>query len=100
MLGGNRGTSEIVSWTGSFTARWQLFVVNLRRSYAPEVKVLTSLDGNFEEAAWMTWAPDISSHEPSFEETIMLAAPVAAKSSESSDARGQALGLLWMLREP
>ena len=98
MLGGNRGTSEIVSWTGSFTARRQLFVVNLRRSYAAEVKVLTSLDGKFEEAAWMTWAPDISGHEPSFEETIMLAA--AAKSSESSDARGQALGLLWMLREP
>ena len=72
MLGGNCGTSEIVSWTGSFTARRQLFVVNLRRSYAAEVKVLMSLDGNFEEAAWMTWmAPDISGHEPSFEETIM-----------------------------
>ena len=52
--------------------------MNLRWSYAPaEVKVLTTLDGgNFEEAAG--WR-QIARSEPSFEETIMFAAPVAAK---------------------
>ncbi|CAL1134719.1 unnamed protein product [Cladocopium goreaui] len=62
----------------SFTARRHLLGVNLRWSYAPaEVKVLTSLDGgNFEEAAG--WR-QIARSEPSFEETIMFAAPVAAK---------------------
>eukprot|EP00435_Cladocopium_sp_Y103_P046845 s308_g13.t1 len=59
-------------------------MVNPRRSYAAEVKVLTSLDGNFEEAAWMTWmAPDMSGNEPSFEETIMFAAPVFKTTHES-----------------
>ena len=70
--------AKLFSWTGSFTARRHLLGVNLHWSYAPaEVKVLTSLDGgNFEEAAG--WR-QIAHSEPSFEETIMFAAPVAAK---------------------
>ena len=52
--------------------------MNLHWSYAPaEVKVLTSVDGgNFEEGA--QWR-QISRSEPSFEESIMFPAPVAAK---------------------
>ena len=72
------GPGEIVSWTGYFPSRRELLGLNLRWSYAPaEVKVLTSVDGgNFEEAA--QWH-QISRSEPSFEESIMFPAPVAAK---------------------
>ena len=68
----------MVSWTGYFASRRELVGLNLHWSYAPaEVKVLTSVDGgNFEEAA--QWR-QISRSEPSFEESIMFPAPVAAK---------------------
>ena len=49
-------SSEVVSWTGSFTSRRPLLGLNLHWSYAPaEVKVLTSADGgNYEEATgWL-----------------------------------------------
>ena len=69
---------DVVSWTGEFNSRRQISGVQLRWSYAPaEVKVLTSADGgNFEEAA--AWRR-IARAEPSFEETVMFARPVAAK---------------------
>ena len=66
-----------MSWTGSFASRRKLLGLSLHWSYAPaEVKVLASSDGgNFEEAAG--WRK-ISRSEPSFEESIMFSAPVAA----------------------
>ena len=72
------GRGEIVSRTGNFASRRELVGLNLHWSYAPaEVKLLTSTDGgNFEEAA--QWR-QISRCEPSFEESIRFAAPVAAK---------------------
>ena len=72
-------SSEVVSWTGSFTSRRPLLGLNLHWSYAPaEVKVLTSADGgNYEEATgWRR----ISRSEPSFEETVMFAGPITASS--------------------
>lgn len=74
----NHGPSEVVSWTGSFTARRPVLGVNLHWSYAPaEVKVLYSVDGgNFEDA--VGWRRTARS-EPSFEETVMFPAPVSAK---------------------
>ena len=73
----NHAPGEVVSWTGSFSSRRKLLGLSLHWSYAPaEVKVLTSADGgNFEEAAG--WRK-ISRSEPSFEESIMFAAPLSA----------------------
>mmetsp|Transcript_84915 Transcript_84915/g.203514 ORF Transcript_84915/g.203514 Transcript_84915/m.203514 type:complete len:379 (+) Transcript_84915:54-1190(+) len=75
---GHHAPGDVVSWTGEFNSRRQISGVQLRWSYAPaEVKVLTSADGgNFEEAA--AWRR-IARAEPSFEETVMFARPVAAK---------------------
>ena len=85
MSGRKHGRSEIVSWTGSSTARRQVLGVDLRWSYAPaEVKVLTSLDGgNFQKAAG--WC-QIDRSEPGFEERIMFASMCFAADGSAAHA--------------